>query len=321
MSVRLRSGPLVFGDAAQLSALNSIVWPAIRALMGARIFSEAAVLRASGGKDGFPPLVVFEAAVLVEAKWQDLADEVWVTTVSPEVAKARLMRRNNLSEADAGKRVASQLSNEQRRAASHVEVSNDGDEAALLAQVRARLAALKARYSKLSALECVDVVDVASDQVQTHCKRAVVRMLNLPHRCSYVVVRQRKSGRVLVQVRSELKDAGPGLLDPAPGGVLAAGESYEANARREMAEEMGLRELHNLRLVCVFYHDHALDGRSWGSLFCCETDCELHQLVLQEDEVKQVRLLTVAEVLSLPEAQLLPCGLAAFKRFAASKHA
>ncbi|MGB1598196.1 MAG: dephospho-CoA kinase, partial [Promethearchaeia archaeon] len=44
---------------------------------------------------------VMEAAVLLEAGWHDIVDEVWVVVVPEAEAKRRLMARNALSEEDA----------------------------------------------------------------------------------------------------------------------------------------------------------------------------------------------------------------------------
>ncbi|MDP3062938.1 MAG: dephospho-CoA kinase, partial [Chloroflexota bacterium] len=59
-------------------------------------------------------VVVLEAALLIEAGWADLTDEVWVTVVSPQVAAQRSMERSGLSREQAEARIASQLSNEER---------------------------------------------------------------------------------------------------------------------------------------------------------------------------------------------------------------
>lgn len=61
---------------------------------------------------------------MIEANWMDLADEVWVVTVSPEVARERLMARNGLTEAQAQARIDSQLSNKERLAYADVKVDN-----------------------------------------------------------------------------------------------------------------------------------------------------------------------------------------------------
>ncbi len=42
--------------------------------------------------------VVVEAAILLEAKWEDVVDDVWITEVSRDTAIARLMARNQLTE-------------------------------------------------------------------------------------------------------------------------------------------------------------------------------------------------------------------------------
>ena len=59
--------------------------------------------------------IVLEAAVMIEANWIDLVDEVWVVTVAPAIARSeRLMARNSLTEAQAQARIDSQLSNKER---------------------------------------------------------------------------------------------------------------------------------------------------------------------------------------------------------------
>jgi dephospho-CoA kinase len=110
-------GASVFGDAEARKRLEAIVWPAIRRLAAERI--EA--LRAQG-----TPVVVLEAAVLIEADWLDLADEVWLVTTSPETARKRLMERNGHSAEQADARIAAQLTNEQRRPHAQVVIENDG---------------------------------------------------------------------------------------------------------------------------------------------------------------------------------------------------
>lgn len=74
-------GKRVFGDAAAMKRLTDAVWPAIAALARA----ELAALRARG-----VTAIVLEAAVLVEAGWTHLVDEVWCVAVEPDVAVERL---------------------------------------------------------------------------------------------------------------------------------------------------------------------------------------------------------------------------------------
>lgn len=114
---RRRLGAIVFADPAQRRALQDIVWPRMKDMMRARLDE----LRAAG-----TGVAVIEAAVLIEAAWTDLVDEVWVVQVPEEVALARLMARNGLSAEDGRARIRAQLSNAERAAHAHVTIENSG---------------------------------------------------------------------------------------------------------------------------------------------------------------------------------------------------
>lgn len=64
----------------------------------------------------------------------------------------------------------------------------------------------------------------------------------LIHRVAHVLVFDRQ-GRLLLQKRAQSKDVQPGKWDTSVGGHLDPGESYEAAARREMFEELGVAGL------------------------------------------------------------------------------
>jgi dephospho-CoA kinase len=107
-------GALVFADdgGAAMARLNAIVWPATAELAAAAIRSSSA------------PVVVMEAAVLLEAGWDDLVDEVWVISAPHAEVLSRLASRNGLSAEAAEARVAKQMSAEQRVARAHVALSS-----------------------------------------------------------------------------------------------------------------------------------------------------------------------------------------------------
>ena len=124
---RRKLGGKVFGNEAALRQLTDIVWPSIRAMAEKEI---ADAQRAAPER-----IVVLEAAVLIEADWLDLADQIWVTVVKPAVAIERACARDNLSEDAVRTRLDAQLSNDERRSyADHV-IDNSLDEAHLLAQI------------------------------------------------------------------------------------------------------------------------------------------------------------------------------------------
>ena len=127
-------GGKVFAEEGALTRLTDIVWPEIRRLAEADI---AANLSANPDQ-----VVVLEAAVLFEAGWDDIGDEVWVITVDPETAITRATTRDGVDREAVQQRIDAQLSNEERANRAGVVISNDGTEAELLAALDAEWARL-----------------------------------------------------------------------------------------------------------------------------------------------------------------------------------
>ncbi len=130
-------GKRVFEDPAELERLTAIVWPEIRRL--AR--EEIERVRAEDEN----AILVLEAAVLLEAGWEDLVDEVWVVVTPPETAVERAVARGGLDADAVRARLASQLGNEERKARADLAIENDGDLAELRARVEAAWSALQGR--------------------------------------------------------------------------------------------------------------------------------------------------------------------------------
>src|SRR4051794_16615855 len=86
--------------------------------------------------------------------------------------------------------------------------------------------------------ELVDVVD-EGDRVIGTVPRRQMRAERLRHRAVFVAVFS-SAGQVLVQRRSEAKDLWPGWWDIGAGGVVGSGEGFDAAARRELREELGI---------------------------------------------------------------------------------
>jgi isopentenyldiphosphate isomerase len=86
--------------------------------------------------------------------------------------------------------------------------------------------------------ELVDVIDDQGRTVGTVLRRDM-RGRHLPHRCVYVLVFNR-SGELFIHLRTPTKDVYPSHWDVTVGGVLAAGETFDAGAVREVQEELGI---------------------------------------------------------------------------------
>jgi 8-oxo-dGTP pyrophosphatase MutT (NUDIX family) len=96
--------------------------------------------------------------------------------------------------------------------------------------------------------ELVEVVE-RDGTVTGVVTRAEMRRQNLRHRSTYVVVRSGadRSARVLAHHRAPWKDVWPDRWDLAFGGVCGVKETWDAAARRELAEEAGIEgALHRL---------------------------------------------------------------------------
>lgn len=139
---RLVLGGKVFGDPEQMQRLNAIVWPAIRRLAQ----EEIAECRRRGAE-----VVVLEAALLIEAGWDDLADEIWVVSVKPERARARLKQRNGLPEDQAQARIDSQLSNRDRQQHADVKIDNSDTLEKFEKRIKAQWQKLQKRIQKSAA--------------------------------------------------------------------------------------------------------------------------------------------------------------------------
>lgn len=127
---RKRLGPLVFADDAKLARLNAIVHPLIRAEIERRI----ALARATPGLR----VVVVEAAILLEAGWRSLVDQVWLVSARREDVVERLSSQRGMAEAETAARMAKQMTDAERRRAADVVIENAGS----LDDLRARLSGL-----------------------------------------------------------------------------------------------------------------------------------------------------------------------------------
>ncbi len=124
---RRKLGGVVFSDADALKRLNSIMHPRIFQMIRDRIDGL--------GREGVSNVVV-EAALLIEADWTSLADQVWVVTSDEGDVVNRLLGRSNLAEESIRARIASQMPQAERLTHADVIITNDGDLRQLESRVR-----------------------------------------------------------------------------------------------------------------------------------------------------------------------------------------
>jgi|EP00944_MAST-04C_sp_MAST-4C-sp1_P012629 dephospho-CoA kinase len=130
-------GKIVFSSPEKLVELNKIVWPYINRELKRRM------------DEHVEGILVVEAAVMIEAGWakkDSPYNEVWISWVSPQVAEARLMARNNFSAEEARKRINSQITNDERLKHANVAIENNGAQSDLEKKVREQWNSLIERY-------------------------------------------------------------------------------------------------------------------------------------------------------------------------------
>jgi len=104
---RSKLGAIVFNDVAKRELLNAIVHPRV-------IEAQDRWLQAAE-KDQPHGIAVVDAALMIESGGYKRFDKLIVVWCDPAVQLERLIRRNSLDEAEAKKRIAAQMSQEEKK--------------------------------------------------------------------------------------------------------------------------------------------------------------------------------------------------------------
>ena len=123
---RAKLGAIVFAQAEERRALEGITHPLIAQE------SQRQITAALSQK---PPLVVYDAALLVEAGRAEMFRPLVVVTSTPILQRQRIMARDGLDEGQAQARMDAQLPLSQKEALADHVIRNDGDWAQLDAQM------------------------------------------------------------------------------------------------------------------------------------------------------------------------------------------
>lgn len=129
---RKKLAAIVFAEPQARRRLEGIVHPLVTEEIRRRI--DAFRCR------GQVHLVVLEAALLLEAGWQELVDQVWLITAPPELVLQRLQRQRAMTPSEVEARQRAQMNDAARRAYAHVVIENSGSLAQLRKQLEEALA-------------------------------------------------------------------------------------------------------------------------------------------------------------------------------------
>lgn len=127
---RAKLGQAVFGSAEKLNALNAIVHPEVKRWVRSDIERK---------KETQVPLYVIEAALLLEAGYQDICDELWYIFVPQDIRRERLKVSRGYSDERIDKMFASQLTDEAFQDGCTVVIDNGGTFENTIRQIGDRL--------------------------------------------------------------------------------------------------------------------------------------------------------------------------------------
>jgi len=122
-------GKLVFEDNSALARLNQITHPRIYEIVKKKI---------DGYRQAGTGIVVIEAALLLEAGWMPLLDQLWVTTAPEATIVKRLKSSRGLSEEQVLTRLRAQMPQEEKAKQADVVIDTDCS----LDEIRARVTKL-----------------------------------------------------------------------------------------------------------------------------------------------------------------------------------
>ena len=124
---RKQLGARIFAEPEARERLNAIVHPRMYAMVEERI---------QRLREQSATAVVLDAAILIEAGWDSLVDEVWVVAAPEEMVVQRIGQRNGLPAEQVRQRIRAQITSEERARHAAVVIDNNEGLDELSAQVQ-----------------------------------------------------------------------------------------------------------------------------------------------------------------------------------------
>ena len=109
---------VIFSDGEKRNQMNAIVHPAVKEYVN-KVYAEE---KTAGNLD----ILVLEAALLIEEKYDEICDELWYIYTNEENRRARLKESRGYSDEKIDSIFASQLKEEEFRSATSVTIDNNG---------------------------------------------------------------------------------------------------------------------------------------------------------------------------------------------------
>jgi 8-oxo-dGTP diphosphatase len=149
-------------------------------------------------------------------------------------------------------------------------------------------------------MEYFDIIDENGRELGYTKERTFVHQEGDWHKGVHVWIV--KGDKLLLQKRSPVKDSFPNCFDVSCGGHVTAGDNYETTAIRELTEELGIQASAK-DLAFIEERKHITDdpprkfvNREILRVYLLKLKFDLNELILQKEEVSEVRLFSMAEL-------------------------
>ncbi len=155
-------------------------------------------------------------------------------------------------------------------------------------------------------MEIFDITDDNGVPTGETISRSEAHDKGIPHRTAHIWVVNKNSGKyqVLLQKRSAEKESFPGMYDTSSAGHIQAGDEPLESAQRELYEELGIKASdEELSFAGKFhikyemeFHGKMFRDNEVAFVYVYEKPIDIGSLVLQKEEVEEVRWFDIEEV-------------------------
>lgn len=149
-----------------------------------------------------------------------------------------------------------------------------------------------------------ELIDILNEDLtfQKTCLKSYAHMHGLLHGTVHIWF-YTDGQKILLQKRSKNKIAFPNLWDVSVAGHINSNEDIYEAAVREVNEEIGLKILKNQLINIGFHkekfkHNKNFIDNELHYIFICKLNRAINKLIIQEEEVSEIKLVPILELKS-----------------------
>ena len=147
-----------------------------------------------------------------------------------------------------------------------------------------------------------EIVDIYNPDTLTKTGEVISKNIahqkGIWHSSIHLIIVNKDKLKTLFQKRSSNKDLYPDKWDIAVGGHISSGEESDDAVKRELQEELGIMDS-NIKFIKRYKEElinNGITNREIVSLYILYKDIDIKDIVLQEEEVKDIKWISKEEM-------------------------